>query len=78
VCTNLAEAWRRRRYEAHFVSKLNDSGTEAEGTRVWLEFARRCGYITKELADELDQTYDRILGQLVKMITEPQDWVIRS
>lgn len=42
VCANIAEAWRRRRYEAHFVSKLNDAECEAEETRVWLEFARRC------------------------------------
>jgi len=42
VCANIAEAWRKRRYEAHFVRKLSDAESEAEETRVWLEFARLC------------------------------------
>jgi four helix bundle protein len=42
VCANLAEAWRKRRYEAAFVSKLCDSEAEAAETQVWLEFAVRC------------------------------------
>ena len=45
VCANIAEAWRKRLYPAHFVSKLSDSESEAEETRVWLEFALRCRYI---------------------------------
>jgi four helix bundle protein len=78
VCTNIAEAWRKRRYSAHSVSKLSDSEGEAEETRVWLELALRCGYITKTEADELDQTYDGILGQLVRMIEHPEQWAIRT
>src|SRR6266478_6451710 len=62
VCTNLAEAWRKRRYPAHFISKLSDSEGEAEETRVWLEFARRCNYLTERDASELDQEYDRIIA----------------
>jgi four helix bundle protein len=77
VCTNIGEAWRKRRYPAHFVSKLSDSEGEAEETRVWLEFARRCGYMTEAEAQELDDTYDKILGQLVRMISEPDQWTIR-
>jgi four helix bundle protein len=46
VCANLAEAWRKRRYEANFVSKLSDAESEAEETRVWVEFSSRCGYIS--------------------------------
>src|SRR5262247_4851296 len=53
VCTNIGEAWRKRRYPAHFVSKLSDSEGEAEETRVWIEIAWRCGYLKKEKADEL-------------------------
>ncbi|HEY8186934.1 MAG TPA: four helix bundle protein [Pyrinomonadaceae bacterium] len=78
VCTNIAEAWRKRRYTAHFVSKLSDSEGEAEETRVWIEIAFRCGYISKTEADELDQTYDGILGQLVRMIEHPEQWTIRT
>lgn len=78
VCTNIAEAWRKRRYSAHFVSKLSDSEGEAEETRVWVELAFRCGYISKTETDELDQTYDGILGQLVRMIEHPEQWTIRT
>lgn len=76
VCANIAEAWRKRRYPAHFVSKLSDSESEAEETRVWLEFALRCQYIHQENFDELDSNYDLIIGQLVKMISEPNKWKI--
>ncbi|HEY3298463.1 MAG TPA: four helix bundle protein, partial [Armatimonadota bacterium] len=44
VCANLAEAWRKRRYQAHFISKLSDAEAEAEETRVWLDFALKCKY----------------------------------
>ena len=78
VCSNIGEAWRKRRYPAHFASKLSDSEGEAEETRVWLELAFRCGYISKAEADELDQTYDNIIGQLVRMIEHPEQWTIRT
>jgi len=42
VCANLAEAWRKRRYEAAFVAKLNDCEAEAAETQTWLEFAVKC------------------------------------
>ena len=70
-------AWRKRRYPAHFVSKLSDSEGEAEETRVWLQFSNRCGYINQKTFDELDGSYDLILGQLVRMISEPEKWTIR-
>ena len=76
VCTNIGEAWRKRRYEAHFISKLSDSEGEAEETRVWLEFASRCRYIRESEREELDDTYDKILGQLVRMIDHPDQWTI--
>lgn len=44
VCANIAEAWRKRRYEAAFIAKLSDSETEAAETQVWAEMAFRCGY----------------------------------
>ena len=77
VCTNIGEAWRKRRYPAHFVSKLSDSEAEAEETRVWLEIAWRCRYIQLDVRDELDDAYDKILGQLVRMIDHPEQWIIR-
>src|SRR5213596_2386159 len=56
VCANLAEAWRKRRYPAAFVSKLSDSECEAAETQVWLEFAEKCGYLNPEEASLLYQT----------------------
>ena len=76
VCANIAEAWRKRRYSAHFVSKLSDSEAEAEETRVWVELAFRCGYLKEEQANDLDDRYDKVLGQLVRMINAPEKWTL--
>ncbi len=54
VCTNIAEGWRKRRYPNVFVSKLTDADAEGAETRVWLEFAFRCGYLEQGFAQELD------------------------
>jgi len=78
VCSNIGEAWRKRRYPAHFVSKLSDSEGEAEETRVWLQFATHCQYIGSQIFEELDRKYDLVLSQLVRMIAEPEKWVIRN
>ena len=71
VCANIGEGWRKRRYPAAFVSKLNDSEAEAAETQVWLEFAVECGYLDAEATRELYRTYDHILGKLVNMIQYP-------
>lgn len=76
VCANLSEAWRKRRYKAAFISKLSDSETEAGEVQVWLEIALRCKYIDKALQEKLDDNYDHIIGQIVKMIDEPGKWLI--
>ena len=76
VCANIAEAWRRRRYEGSFIYRLNDSEAEAAETQVWLEFAVKCGYLDSTIARELYATYDNILGKLVTMICHPEQWVI--
>ena len=76
VCANIGEAWRKRRYQAHFISKLSDAEAEAEETRVWLDIAKRCNYLTEVDVNELDDLCNKIIGQLVHMITNPQKWVI--
>lgn len=76
VCANLAEAWRKRRYQAAFISKLSDSECEAAETQVWLEFSVKCGYMGREEAAPLYQVYDQVLRTLVGMITHPETWVI--
>jgi four helix bundle protein len=77
VCSNIGEAWRKRRYPAHFVSKISDAEMEADETRVWLEVSLRCKYIDLDTFQSLDGKYDLILGQLVKMETEPEKWTIK-
>jgi four helix bundle protein len=74
VCANIAEAWRKRRYPAHFVSKLSDSDSEAAETQVWLDFALNCGYINQQDHDTLYADYENIAGGLVKMMANPDAW----
>ncbi|MBW4610807.1 MAG: four helix bundle protein [Hassallia sp. WJT32-NPBG1] len=77
VCANLAEAWRKRRYEAAFIAKLNDSEAEAAETQTWLKFAVKCNYLDVETARELYGTYNRVLGILVTMINNPSPWLLK-
>lgn len=76
VASNIAEAWRKRRYVAAFISKLNDAEGEAAESQTWAEFALRCGYLNADEVQDLDQRYELILGQLVAMIDKPEDWVV--
>jgi len=65
VPTNISEAWRKRRYPAAFISKLNDSEAEAAETQTHIEVSLRCGYISSETAKKLDACYEEILSMLV-------------
>ncbi|MCK4359905.1 MAG: four helix bundle protein [Candidatus Cloacimonetes bacterium] len=76
VCANIAEAWRKRRYEAAFVCKLSDSEAEAAETQTWLAFSVKCCYLKKEIGVELYCIYDNIIGKIVNMITNPKPWLI--
>ena len=76
VCANLAEAWRKRRYKAAFAAKLNDCEAEAAKTQVWLKFSVKCQYLDIEQGRELYGTYNQVLSGLVKMITNPNDWLL--
>lgn len=76
VCANLAEAWRKRRYEAAFVAKLSDCEGEAAETQVWLEFAVQSEYLPREAGAELYQTYNEVLGTLVGMVNHCDKWVL--
>ena len=78
VCSNLTEAWRKRRYQAAFIAKLSDSEGEAAETQTWLEFSVRCEYATREIAKELFLEYDEIISMIVSMINNPHLWVLPS
>src|ERR1041385_333383 len=76
VCANVAEAWRKRRYEKSFISKLSDADSEAAETQVWLEFAVDCQYLERDEALVLYHTYDEIIGTLIGMINHSESWVL--
>ena len=78
VCSNITRAWRKRRFKTPFIAKLNDSEGEACETQVWIEFARQCNYLDDDACKDLDSTYDQIMGQLVKMINQPDKWLIKK
>jgi four helix bundle protein len=71
VCTNLVEAYRRRRYKDYFISKLNDCETENTETQVWLDFSHDCKYIPQEEYNQLT-TKNGEVGKLIwYMINNP-------
>src|SRR6185312_1215145 len=78
VSGQIAEAWRRRKYENVFVNKLNEAEGEAAETQVWLEYAVRCEYITPKEGRALHRAYDNILGKLVNMGNNPKAWALRK
>ncbi len=74
VCGNLAEAFRKRRYPKAFIAKLSDSEGESAETQTWLDFAINCKYITIDEYNELNTTYENIIGKLVNMSLHPENW----
>jgi four helix bundle protein len=74
VCGNLAEAFRKRRYPKAFVCKLSDSEGEAAETQVWLEFALNCSYISPEKYNPLNDAHETIIGKLVNMSLQTENW----
>ncbi|WGF93902.1 four helix bundle protein [Aequorivita marisscotiae] len=71
VCANIAEAYRKRRYVKHFISKLTDSDAENSETQVWLQFAMSSGYISVEIETDLNKRSEEI-GRLINyMIDNP-------
>lgn len=74
ICSNLAEAWAKRRYVPHFVSKLSDAAAEAHETLVWLDFALACHHLSPDEHARLVDDYRQIVGGLTKMLAEPESW----
>jgi len=67
VCSNLAEAWRKRIYKAVFVNKISDSMQEASETQTWLDFCIACKYIDRQIFERLDHEYEKMLAMLNSM-----------
>jgi four helix bundle protein len=76
VCLNLREAWTKRRYEAHFVSKLTDCDGENSETQSSLSFAKDCGYITAEQFEELHTLFRNVGKMLGRVISNPHPFLI--
>lgn len=74
VPANIAEAWRKRRYVAAFISKLNDAEGEAAETQTWLEVAVRCEYVERDKAKNLFLEYEETISMLVSMANNPEKW----
>ncbi len=74
IGANIAEAWHKRRYQAHFVSKLSDSDAEQAETQHWLDSARACGYISHEKHNTLLEKCMKIGRMLGSMITKPESF----
>ena len=71
VCANVAEGYRKRRYQKHFISKTSDSDSENAETQVWLQFSIACEYITKEIFEELNKKSLEVGRLLNHMIENP-------
>jgi four helix bundle protein len=76
ICLNLREAWAKRRYEAHFISKLTDCDGENSETDSSLDFAKDCCYITIEQHGELVSLCQEIGKMLGSMINNPGPFLI--
>jgi len=77
VCTNLREVWAKRRYEAHFVSKLTDSDGENGETETWLNFAHDCGYLLKNNHAIFTEKCREVGAMLGSMINDPSSFILR-
>lgn len=74
VCANISEGFRKRKYPKSFVSKMMDSEGEASETVTWLEYSLACKYIDQSTFEKLDAEYDKIIGKLVVMGQNPDQW----
>jgi four helix bundle protein len=75
VCHNLREAWAKRQYEAHFVSKLSDCIGENWETDTALDFARDCGYISQEVHGQLTSLNSEVGKMLRSMHEHPEKFL---
>jgi four helix bundle protein len=74
VGANIAEAWRKRRYPAAFVSKLSDADAETAEVQSWLDQGLDCSYIDQATHAAIDDLYDHIGAQLTRMLEDPDAW----
>lgn len=71
VCSSIGEAYKKRRYPNHFISKLTDADMENGETQVWLDVALACAYISNDTYNSLDAKCEEISKLLNLMIHNP-------
>ncbi|MCK5839946.1 MAG: four helix bundle protein [Bacteroidales bacterium] len=74
VCSNIGEGYRKRRYPAHFISKVSDADMENTETQVWLDFALACKYIDNKKFNDLNNRAEEIGKLLNHMIENPEKY----
>lgn len=78
VCSSIGEAYRKRQYKAHFVSRASDADMENTETRVWLDFALACGYISQRNWDDFEMKAEEVGKLLNHMIENPEKYFRRQ
>lgn len=78
VAANIAERFRKRQYPKMFLSKLADTDGEAAETRVWLDFARDCQYMSPKLHDDVLKGYEEVGSMLGAMMSMPEKFMPRN
>jgi four helix bundle protein len=78
ICANLRESWAKRRYEAHFISKLTDSDAENSETDTWLDFARDCGYLNEEDYKKLTSRCSDVGKMLGAMLKNSESFLLKK
>lgn len=78
VCLNLREAWAKRRYEAHFISKLTDCDGENSETDSSIDFAFDCKYISETVHEKLCEKTKEIGSMIGSMLNNPTPFLIKK
>lgn len=78
VCANLSESWAKRRYLAHFTSKLTDADGENLETQTWLNFAHDCGYLDEQCFVEFLQGSEEVGRLLGGMLAKPETFCLKN
>lgn len=70
IGAQIAEAWAKRRYEKHFISKLTDADAEQQETKHWIDVAADCGYLPEDIVKDLSTRYASVGKMLNTMIAK--------
>lgn len=74
VCANLSEAYRKKQYPAHFISKVSDSDAENSETNIWIDFSLACNYLSNEIHQKMISRNEEIGRLLHHMMNNPEKY----